>query len=1065
MMAENNLLCVLLSKESTSNAVLWEPDLLLSPPTVSQSRSSLSLEAQMSGNKVDDHGRENKDDCAMENLTVSEGDVPCQIVASMEAHKNACYPYSPFDEELVEDLDADEDDLPVGLKIDSGTLPCVACGILGYPFMAVVQPSELAHKELFHVNCEQSHQNLGNSSCSNLPSFLPSSGCKIKSDTEKNESKLGEQANPDSSRELSPECVGHVRISEGRSSRDGTELPNSDVQLPNLLDGKTSKSEHGFCRPRIFCLQHALEIEELLQCKGGANVLIICHSDYIKIKAYTTSVAEEVGMQFNFKDIPLENASACDLDLINISISDEGHDEHDEDWSSKLGMNLRYSVRPRNQSVSKQEKLSVILCRMFSDHFPPAFSTLKWQSKRSRTPYKVVGVSLSKSYIDVNIEKSESVVRNTNTDSTVKLQVYQSRKRKANAVAIKYFGHLEGIPDNIDCRNDTDCRENYLNKQEDDKNSDELFSVPISAAEDLQMYQDSCEPLGVSNLDKIVDPCRSETCSPNIDVPVLEISEMHQENFTAEEYGTWSDVSTSGKSECQAKIVEPEYKNIEVQHETGVVAEINSGYEFENTSCSESEIIQHTSASGERNLEGSLCNPLLPANQPCDNSEVQPEVFAAGKPDSSVDHSSKVEERFSVEEFGTKSKFDTATSEKSLSQGNLSKPEAKVPEVQLGARATDANSSQHEGHNSSDSSCVSKKIQNIPISQEPDLVGILENSLLSVDQPSAPVLSYDDNNLERRLGLVNAETHNKGVNVKQSSKLEGQTVSNWSTVDQCELQKVEPPTPEENGGDRNSQLNSRSETTSSQRQLENLPTDERTDVTHGIPVVDNSSMNSSHIVPISVLDKTEMKTADGLKWCRRNMHSVDIITYVRRRHKRKLEEEQVDVVHHNCSSFIRGPCEGLRPRSGRIAAPESADIETMEKATPAITKRLGKDKDKKSYVCDMEGCRMGFRRREELQLHLKSLCTHKGCRKQFKSHKHLMQHQRVHLNERPLKCPWERCEKSFKWAWARTEHIRLHTGERPYKCRVAGCGETFRFVSDFSRHRRKTGHIVNSTDQ
>jgi hypothetical protein len=36
--------------------------------------------------------------------------------------------------------------------------------------------------------------------------------------------------------------------------------------------------------------------------------------------------------------------------------------------------------------------------------------------------------------------------------------------------------------------------------------------------------------------------------------------------------------------------------------------------------------------------------------------------------------------------------------------------------------------------------------------------------------------------------------------------------------------------------------------------------------------------------------------------------------------------------------------------------------------------------------------------------------------------------------------------------------MRVHTGERPYKCTLAGCGLTFRFVSDFSRHKRNTGH-------
>lgn len=33
-----------------------------------------------------------------------------------------------------------------------------------------------------------------------------------------------------------------------------------------------------FLRPRIFCLEHAVQIVEMLQCKGGANVLVICHS-------------------------------------------------------------------------------------------------------------------------------------------------------------------------------------------------------------------------------------------------------------------------------------------------------------------------------------------------------------------------------------------------------------------------------------------------------------------------------------------------------------------------------------------------------------------------------------------------------------------------------------------------------------------------------------------------------------------------------------------------------------------------------------------------------------------
>ncbi|KAH7528297.1 hypothetical protein FEM48_Zijuj05G0057600 [Ziziphus jujuba var. spinosa] len=110
------------------------------------------------------------------------------------------------------------------------------------------------------------------------------------------------------------------------------------------------------------------------------------------------------------------------------------------------------------------------------------------------------------------------------------------------------------------------------------------------------------------------------------------------------------------------------------------------------------------------------------------------------------------------------------------------------------------------------------------------------------------------------------------------------------------------------------------------------------------------------------------------------------------------------------------------------------------------------------YLCDLEGCTMSFGTKQELVLHKRNVCPVKGCGKKFFSHKYLVQHRRVHMDDRPLRCPWKGCKMTFKWAWARTEHIRVHTGARPYVCAEPGCGQTFRFVSDFSRHKRKTGH-------
>ncbi|KAJ0241705.1 Lysine-specific demethylase REF6 [Hirschfeldia incana] len=115
------------------------------------------------------------------------------------------------------------------------------------------------------------------------------------------------------------------------------------------------------------------------------------------------------------------------------------------------------------------------------------------------------------------------------------------------------------------------------------------------------------------------------------------------------------------------------------------------------------------------------------------------------------------------------------------------------------------------------------------------------------------------------------------------------------------------------------------------------------------------------------------------------------------------------------------------------------------------------------YKCDIEGCTMSFSSAKQLSMHKRNICPVKGCGKNFFSHKYLVQHRRVHSDDRPLKCPWKGCKMTFKWAWSRTEHVRVHTGARPYHCAEPGCGQTFRFVSDFSRHKKKTGHSAKKT--
>lgn len=68
-------------------------------------------------------------------------------------------------------------------------------------------------------------------------------------------SPMEQSAVPDHSSSLNHEAVSsEVRIAKGWNI--------SNVSL----------------KPQIFCLEHAIEIEELLSSRGGANVLVICHS-------------------------------------------------------------------------------------------------------------------------------------------------------------------------------------------------------------------------------------------------------------------------------------------------------------------------------------------------------------------------------------------------------------------------------------------------------------------------------------------------------------------------------------------------------------------------------------------------------------------------------------------------------------------------------------------------------------------------------------------------------------------------------------------------------------------
>ncbi|GFP82865.1 probable lysine-specific demethylase elf6 [Phtheirospermum japonicum] len=594
------------------------------------------------------------------------------------------------------DFDLNDDVLPYDFQIESGSLPCVACGILGFPFMAVLQPADVAS-----INLLSDHGDV----------------------VEAAEDAVEEAK----SNKKDCHCVNEAPSSSGAETSRSTHSPMELVAGFSKVEiAKGSDISSVSLKPRVFCLEHAIEIEKLLSSKGGANVLVICHSDFQKIKSHAAAIADEIALPFRYTEIPLNDASPQDLNMIDIAIGrEEQADRAPEDWTSQLSVNLQHCVNVKKSSPSNNVQHLLNLGGLFCDDASPISNTsdVKWLSRKFRSKR-----NLKKFILPLKMKKENLMAK-----KEVKIIQYSRKRYKSHA-----FTGIQGPTDILDTdRKDPDV---------EDQNNTGICADRIGNSRD--------------------------------------------------------DSETVGSTSDENRII----------------------------SCAaESEILLREDETG---------NESTVASEICDQ--------------------------------------------------------------------------------------------------------LIEN----------------DEEASRQCSLSSCSDDN------------------------------DPPPSE---------------------------CDEQTD-----------EANS----------ETNAKTGN----------------------KRKREEKPPQLADQlEFASFIRSPCEGLRPRASSNKNPVEA--------TPAV-KKSRKVTNKKGnqaghYKCELDGCTMSFGTKAELTLHKGNRCPVKGCRKKFSSHKNAVQHKRVHDDERPLKCSWKGCTVSFKWAWARTEHLRLHTGERPYECKVNGCGLTFRFVSDFSRHRRKTGHCAD----
>ncbi|KAI9108765.1 hypothetical protein K1719_020070 [Acacia pycnantha] len=954
---------------------------------------------------------------------------------------------------------------------DQRLFSCVTCGILSFACVAIVQPKEPAARYLMSADCsffndwvvgsgvsinKYTHVH-GDATTSEKSTFagwkvkkapdygLPvqSGGYQIQVEDQSHEVALCTKGQKETSAlGLLASVYGNSSDSEEDQVDPGTSFKNASCTLnysQDVREAETSMlcntgcsiedrsasslphSDEDSSRLHVFCLEHAAEVEQRLHPIGGAHILLLCHPDYPKVEAEAKNVAEELGISGIWKNLAYRNATPEDEERIQSALDSEDAIPGNADWAVKLGINLFYSANlSRSPLYSKQMPYNSVIYHAFGRSAPASSPTEPkvYQRRTSKQKKVVAGKWCGKVWMSNQVHPLLA-------------------KRDSEDDDEKVFNGWSSPDQKIE-RSESAPTDNFTNRKSAKKRKMTVESRKAGKASFAEREYDSDNSIeekfnpqqrtySRTKQAKFFD--RDDAASEEDYSPVQQYGKPTAKQAKYTESDEVSDDSIDDNSHMQQgrnfKVKEPKFID------SDVVSDDAMGYDSDLQLRRELSNKQIEDSERDGVSEDSMCGSFLKRRRKtCKSKPAKYVAKDAISDDQMEDHFQKQRRRIP----------------KSRQDRYLDGEDIMVSDDQLEHRIHKQQRSKgrRAKHFTGDNITSDDQLEDrsgkchrrIPKSRQGKC--LVKEDVISDDQL--------EDHFQKPRGTIPKSRQNKRKNKIMADSSDNYTHPLHRTPKRKQVKSMDEEDINSDDQMEDSSLQRRRRTLRSQQSK----------------LEAQQEMKQSNSCRVK-------QTSRPLK--RSTQLQVKSKTSQKMKQPPRVQKNQPDKFRDfsMCSEEEGegGPSTRLRKRVPKVEESEAkpkGKATQRKKVNNATALKVSKTKDEEAeYECDIDGCTMSFGSKQELTVHKRNICPVKGCGKKFFSHKYLVQHRRVHEDDRPLRCPWKGCKMTFKWAWARTEHIRVHTGARPYVCAEPGCGQTFRFVSDFSRHKRKTGHSTKKS--